>query len=144
MESHHFTLIFTFSFSYFPPLLPFLSVSLLRLWPILGSSHLCPSALHLLSTKSPLPCGVQSGDGPLQHYIAVSSPTNTTYVVQCALANLTGKVIDLTREQCQDPSKVPNENKDVSGSGCQRCPEGPFPLGKLENLLGPIGPKGLG
>jgi nicastrin len=53
------------------------------------------------------------GDGPLQHYIAVSSPTNTTYVVQYALANLTGKVIDLTREQCQDPSKVPNENKDL-------------------------------
>ncbi|XP_007459990.1 PREDICTED: nicastrin isoform X2 [Lipotes vexillifer] len=53
------------------------------------------------------------GDGPLQHYIAVSSPTNTTYVVQYALANLTGKVIDLTREQCQDPSKVPTENKDL-------------------------------
>ncbi|MBZ3891120.1 Nicastrin [Sciurus carolinensis] len=53
------------------------------------------------------------GDGPLQHYIAVSSPTNATYVVQYALANLTGKVIDLTREQCQDPSKVPNENKDL-------------------------------
>ncbi|ELK38492.1 PREDICTED: nicastrin [Myotis davidii] len=51
--------------------------------------------------------------GPLQHYIAVSSPTNTTYVVQYALANLTGKVVDLTREQCQDPSKVPNENKDL-------------------------------
>ncbi|XP_048212575.1 nicastrin [Perognathus longimembris pacificus] len=53
------------------------------------------------------------GDGPLQHYIAVSSPTNTTYVVQYALANLTGKVTNLTREQCQDPSKVPNENKDL-------------------------------
>lgn len=53
------------------------------------------------------------GDGPLQHYIAVSSPTNTTYVVQYALANLTGQVVDLTREQCQDPSKVPNENKDL-------------------------------
>lgn len=53
------------------------------------------------------------GDGPLQHYIAVSSPTNTTYIVQCALANLTGRVINLTREQCQDPNKVPNENKDL-------------------------------
>nr|XP_020740691.1 nicastrin isoform X2 [Odocoileus virginianus texanus] len=53
------------------------------------------------------------GDGPLQHYIAVSSPTNTTYVVQYALANLTGKVIDLTREQCQDPSQVPTEDKDL-------------------------------
>ncbi|XP_053460483.1 nicastrin [Nycticebus coucang] len=53
------------------------------------------------------------GDGPLQHYIAVSSPTNTTYVVQYALANLTGKVINLTQEQCQDPTTVPNENKDL-------------------------------
>uniref|UniRef100_A0ABI7WV13 Nicastrin n=1 Tax=Felis catus TaxID=9685 RepID=A0ABI7WV13_FELCA len=53
------------------------------------------------------------GDGPLQHYIAVSSPTNTTYVVQYALANLTGQVVDLPREQCQDPSKVPSENKDL-------------------------------
>ncbi|XP_003795236.1 nicastrin [Otolemur garnettii] len=52
------------------------------------------------------------GDGPLQHYIAVSSPTNTTYVVQYALANLTGKVINLTQEQCQDPSTVPTEHKD--------------------------------
>ncbi|GAB1285717.1 Nicastrin [Apodemus speciosus] len=51
-------------------------------------------------------------DGPLQHYIAVSSPTNTTYVVQYALANLTGTATNLTREQCQDPSKVPNESKD--------------------------------
>ncbi|XP_021568372.1 nicastrin isoform X3 [Carlito syrichta] len=53
------------------------------------------------------------GDGPLQHYIAVSSPTNATYIVQYALANLTGKVLNLTREQCQDPSKVPSENKDL-------------------------------
>ncbi|XP_040859347.1 nicastrin isoform X2 [Ochotona curzoniae] len=51
-------------------------------------------------------------DSPLQHYIAVSSPTNTTYIVQYALANLTGQVMNLTREQCQDPSKVPSENKD--------------------------------
>nr|KAF6291176.1 nicastrin [Myotis myotis] len=35
------------------------------------------------------------------------------FPVQYALANLTGKVVDLTREQCQDPSKVPNENKDL-------------------------------
>lgn len=100
---------------------------------------------HLHCTIYPqnlsLPCGFQSGDGPLQHYIAVSSPTNTTYVVQCALANLTGKVTDLTREQCQDPSKVPSENKDVSGGGCWRCAEGPFSLGKLEDFLGPTGPE---
>lgn len=65
-------------------------------------------------------------------------------MVQYALANLTGRVVDLTREQCQDPSKVPSESKDVSGRGCGRCPEGLFPLGKLENVLGPAGPKGLG
>ncbi|KAF6075279.1 nicastrin [Phyllostomus discolor] len=29
------------------------------------------------------------------------------------VTDLTGKVTDLTREQCQDPSKVPNENKDL-------------------------------
>lgn len=64
--------------------------------------------------------------------------------MQYALANLTGKVMDLTREQCQDPSKIPTENKDVSGGGCRRYPEDPLPLGKLVDLLGPDGPKGLG
>lgn len=29
------------------------------------------------------------------------------------MANLTGKVLDLTREQCQNPSQVPTENKDL-------------------------------
>ncbi|XP_055993811.1 nicastrin [Sorex fumeus] len=52
------------------------------------------------------------GDGPPQHYIAVSSPTNTTYLVQHALANLTGTALGLTREQCQDPSQVPGEDKE--------------------------------
>lgn len=95
----------------------------------------------------PFPCGLRPGDGPLQHYIAVSSPTNTTYVVQYALANLTGKVIDLTREQCQDPSQVPTEDKDVSGGGRQSDPRAPsprLPLGRLVALLGLVGPKGLG
>lgn len=84
-------------------------------------------------TKSSFLFGLQSDDGPLQHYIAVSSPTNTTYVVQYALANLTGKVTDLTREQCQDPSKVPNESKDVSGGGCRRYPGSSFPWKSWES-----------
>lgn len=85
--------------------------------------------------KSSFPFDLQSDDGPLQHYIAVSSPTNTTYVVQYALANLTGKVTDLTREQCQDPSKVPNESKDVSGGGVGGV-LGPLSLGGVGNLPG--------
>lgn len=49
--------------------------------------------------------------------------------MQYALANLTGKVTDLTREQCQDPSKVPNESKDVSGGGVGGV-LGPLSLGR--------------
>lgn len=94
---------------------------------------------HLTSpSNSCFAFGLQSDDGPLQHYIAVSSPTNTTYVVQYALANLTGKATNLTREQCQDPSKVPNESKDVSGGGCRRC-LGPPSLGEVGTLLGRCG-----
>ncbi|XP_031245749.1 nicastrin [Mastomys coucha] len=70
-------------------------------------------------------------DGPLQHYIAVSSPTNTTYVVQYALANLTGKATNLTREQCQDPSKVPNESKDLYEYSWV---QGPWNSNKTERL----------
>ncbi|XP_006895531.1 PREDICTED: nicastrin [Elephantulus edwardii] len=71
------------------------------------------------------------GDGPLQHYIAVSSPTNTTYVVQYALANLTGTVINVTQEQCQDPSTVPNENKDMYDYSWV---QGPLNSNKTERL----------
>lgn len=122
-----------YSFFFFSPLcflspcLPFLmfigsfSVNLLPAGP-------CPSLPTSTSpSTSSFPFGLPSDDGPLQHYIAVSSPTNATHVVQYALANLTGTVTDLTREQCQDPSKVPNESKDVSGGGCRRCPGASFP-----------------
>lgn len=102
-------------------------------WTFLVSVYPCPT-FH--PPDSSLPLGPQSGDSPLQHYIAVSSPTNTTYIVQYALANLTGQVMNLTREQCQDPSKVPSENKDVSGGGCRSCPfSGPFSWEKLADLL---------
>ncbi|XP_075419779.1 nicastrin [Tenrec ecaudatus] len=87
------------------------------------------------------------GGGPLQHYIAVSSPTNTTYIVQYALANLTGTVIDLTQEQCQDPSKVPNENKDLydyswvqgplSSNGTSRLPHCVRSTARLVRALSP-------
>ncbi|XP_021397899.2 nicastrin isoform X2 [Lonchura striata] len=46
--------------------------------------------------------------GPFpQHYVAVSSPTNTTQLLQAVLGNLTGASANLSREQCQDPGKSP-------------------------------------
>ncbi|NXR19056.1 NICA protein, partial [Cinclus mexicanus] len=45
--------------------------------------------------------------GPFpQHYVAVSSPTNTTQLLQAVLGNLTGTRMNLSREQCQDPGKT--------------------------------------
>lgn len=73
----------------------------------------------------------------------MSSPTNTTYVVQCALANLTGQVVDLTREQCQDPSKAPSEDKAVSGIASE-VSQGPFLLGELEADLALGDPRARG
>ncbi|XP_072774476.1 nicastrin isoform X1 [Taeniopygia guttata] len=46
--------------------------------------------------------------GPFpQHYVAVSSPTNTTQLLQAVLGNLTGASANLSREQCQEPGKTP-------------------------------------
>ncbi|XP_038017912.1 nicastrin [Motacilla alba alba] len=46
--------------------------------------------------------------GPFpQHYVAVSSPTNTTQLLQAVLGNLTGSRVSLSREQCQSPGKEP-------------------------------------
>ncbi|XP_056365901.1 nicastrin [Oenanthe melanoleuca] len=46
--------------------------------------------------------------GPFpQHYVAVTSPTNTTQLLQAVLANLTGSRVNLSREECQDPGKTP-------------------------------------
>uniref|UniRef100_A0A8B9TBX7 Nicastrin n=1 Tax=Anas platyrhynchos TaxID=8839 RepID=A0A8B9TBX7_ANAPL len=52
------------------------------------------------------------GDVP-QHYVAVSSPVNTTYLVQYVLANLTGTVVNLTKEECMNPDKAPNTEKEL-------------------------------
>lgn len=52
------------------------------------------------------------GDVP-QHYVAVSSPVNTTYLVQYVLANLTGTVVNLTKEECLNPEKTPNSEKEM-------------------------------
>ncbi|XP_062453768.1 nicastrin isoform X2 [Rhea pennata] len=52
------------------------------------------------------------GDVP-QHYVAVSSPVNTTYLVQYVLANLTGTVVNLTKEECLNPEKTPNTEKEM-------------------------------
>ncbi|NWU73065.1 NICA protein, partial [Pterocles burchelli] len=51
------------------------------------------------------------GDVP-QHYVAVSSPVNTTYLVQYVLANLTGTVVNLTKEECQNLQKTPYSEKE--------------------------------
>ncbi|NXW72799.1 NICA protein, partial [Hirundo rustica] len=46
--------------------------------------------------------------GPFpQHYVAVSSPTNTTQLLQAVLGNLTGTRLNLSREECQNPGKTP-------------------------------------
>ncbi|KAM4880473.1 nicastrin isoform 2-T2 [Sylvia borin] len=42
-----------------------------------------------------------------QHYVAVSSPTNTTQLLQAVLGNLTGTRVNLSREECQSPGKIP-------------------------------------
>uniref|UniRef100_A0A8B9BTK5 Nicastrin n=1 Tax=Anser brachyrhynchus TaxID=132585 RepID=A0A8B9BTK5_9AVES len=52
------------------------------------------------------------GDVP-QHYVAVSSPVNTTYLVHYVLANLTGTVVNLTKEECLNPDKTPNAEKEL-------------------------------
>uniref|UniRef100_A0A8B9S4C1 Nicastrin n=1 Tax=Apteryx owenii TaxID=8824 RepID=A0A8B9S4C1_APTOW len=52
------------------------------------------------------------GDVP-QHYVAVSSPVNTTYLVQYVLANLTGTVVNLTKEECLNPEKTPHTEKEM-------------------------------
>lgn len=51
--------------------------------------------------------------------------------MQYALANLTGKVTNLTQEQCQDPSKVPNESKDLYEYSWV---QGPWNSNKTERL----------
>nr|XP_028566120.1 nicastrin [Podarcis muralis] len=46
------------------------------------------------------------GNGPLQYYIAVNNPVNSTYIVQYVLANLTGtRQENATKEQCQELNK---------------------------------------
>ncbi|NXT07706.1 NICA protein, partial [Prunella fulvescens] len=52
--------------------------------------------------------------GPFpQHYVAVSSPTNTTQLLQAVLGNLTGASVNLSREQCQSPGKAPGTQPEV-------------------------------
>ncbi|PKU29558.1 hypothetical protein llap_20138 [Limosa lapponica baueri] len=54
------------------------------------------------------------GDDVPQHYVAVSSPVNTTYLVQYVLANLTGTIVNLTKEECLNPEKTPSSEREVS------------------------------
>ncbi|NXH80171.1 NICA protein, partial [Edolisoma coerulescens] len=50
---------------------------------------------------------------PPQHSVAVSSPANTTQLVQLVLANLTGRRLNLSREECQNPGKTPGTQPEV-------------------------------
>ncbi|NXN26790.1 NICA protein, partial [Nycticryphes semicollaris] len=52
------------------------------------------------------------GDVP-QHYVAVSSPVNTTCLVQYVLANLTGTVVNLTKEECLNPDRTPSSEREM-------------------------------
>uniref|UniRef100_A0A8C3PEG4 Nicastrin n=1 Tax=Chrysemys picta bellii TaxID=8478 RepID=A0A8C3PEG4_CHRPI len=54
------------------------------------------------------------GDELPQHYIAVTTLVNTTQLVQYVLANLTGTVVNFTKEECLNPEKTPNPEKEVS------------------------------
>ncbi|EMP31359.1 Nicastrin [Chelonia mydas] len=53
------------------------------------------------------------GDEPPQHYIAVTTLVNTTQLVQYVLANLTGTVVNFTKEECLNPEKTPNPEKEM-------------------------------
>lgn len=74
--------------------------------------------LHSITASGIFPINSNSltvpGDDVPQHYVAVSSPVNTTYLVQYVLANLTGTVVNLTKEECLNPEKAPNAEKEVS------------------------------
>uniref|UniRef100_A0A8C3TF37 Nicastrin n=1 Tax=Chelydra serpentina TaxID=8475 RepID=A0A8C3TF37_CHESE len=53
------------------------------------------------------------GDELPQHYIAVTQLVNTTQLVQYVLANLTGTVVNFTKEECLNPEKTPNPEKEM-------------------------------
>nr|XP_048684911.1 nicastrin isoform X4 [Caretta caretta] len=53
------------------------------------------------------------GDELPQHYIAVTTLVNTTQLVQYVLANLTGTVVNFTKEECLNPEKTPNPEKEM-------------------------------
>ncbi|KYO20437.1 nicastrin [Alligator mississippiensis] len=52
-------------------------------------------------------------DNVPQHYIAVNSPVNTTQLVQSVLVNLTGTVVNFTKEECQNPEKMSSPEKEL-------------------------------
>ncbi|XP_067416399.1 nicastrin [Emydura macquarii macquarii] len=53
------------------------------------------------------------GNEPPQHFIAVSDQVNTTQLVQYVLANLTGTVVNFTKEECLNPEKTPSPEKEM-------------------------------
>ncbi|MBN3300528.1 NICA protein, partial [Amia calva] len=54
-------------------------------------------------------------DNPPQYYVSVPNQSITTRLVHYVLANLTGTVTNLTKDQCQSPEKVDGESKEVRG-----------------------------
>ncbi|MBN3325691.1 NICA protein, partial [Atractosteus spatula] len=54
-----------------------------------------------------------------QYYVAVNTPVRSTQLVKYVLANLTGTVTNLTKEQCQSPEQGTGESKEVRGSQCR-------------------------
>ncbi|KAF2982953.1 hypothetical protein EK904_000629, partial [Melospiza melodia maxima] len=69
--------------------------------------------------------GMVGINGPFpQHYVAVSSPTNTTQLLQAVLGNLTGISANLSREQCQNPGKTPGTMPEgpLDGNSSSRVP----------------------
>uniref|UniRef100_W5M1B7 Nicastrin n=1 Tax=Lepisosteus oculatus TaxID=7918 RepID=W5M1B7_LEPOC len=47
-----------------------------------------------------------------QYYVAVNTPVRSTQLVKYVLANLTGTVTNLTKEQCQSPEQGTGESKE--------------------------------
>nr|XP_015201534.1 PREDICTED: nicastrin [Lepisosteus oculatus] len=48
-----------------------------------------------------------------QYYVAVNTPVRSTQLVKYVLANLTGTVTNLTKEQCQSPEQGTGESKEL-------------------------------
>lgn len=65
-----------------------------------------------------------TGSGPLQYYVSLSQsqqPKSVTTFVKYVLANMTGTATSLNQSQCQNPTDIPGESKDVRLWKHQSC-----------------------